>query len=189
MSAEPGEHVLFVGELVAHKRPDAAIEAAIAAERRIKVVGAGPELHGLRARYDGRAEFLGRVSDAELASLYAGAAALVVPNVEEFGIATVEAQAAGRPVVALDAGGARETVIAGRTGLLVPPEDPAGLARALREDLTRFDSDDIRAHAQRFSRGAFQARLREVVDAAARRSPRASFSRARSEQSHRGGDR
>jgi glycosyltransferase involved in cell wall biosynthesis len=160
---EPGEHLLFVGELVRHKRPEVAIEAAIAAGRPIKIVGAGPELDRLRSRYGTQAEFLGRVSDEQLASLYAGAAALVVPNVEEFGIAAVEAQASGRPVVAIDAGGARETVVNERTGLLVPEGDPAALARALREDMTRFDPQDIRTHAQAFSRPVFQARLRELV--------------------------
>jgi glycosyltransferase involved in cell wall biosynthesis len=160
---EPGDHVLFVGELVRHKRPDVAIAAAVAAGRQIKVVGAGPELEQLQARFGGQAEFIGRAGDERLAELYAGAAALVVPNVEEFGIAAVEAQAAGRPVIAVDAGGARETVVHGRTGLLVAESDPEGLARALREDLTRFDSNEIRAHAQRFSVARSQARLREIV--------------------------
>jgi glycosyltransferase involved in cell wall biosynthesis len=162
---EPGDHVLFVGELVRHKRPELAIEAAAEAGRRIKVVGAGPELERLRARYGADAEFLGRVGDAQLAELYAEAAALVVPNVEEFGIASVEAQAAGRPVIAVDAGGARETVVPGRTGLLVPDGDAAALARALREDLTAFDPQDIRAHAQHFSTAVFRARMREIVAA------------------------
>ncbi len=160
------EHVLFVGELVRHKRAELAIQGAAAAGRRIKLVGTGPELSRLRSTYGDQADFLGRVSDEELADLYARAAALVVPNVEEFGIAAVEAQAAGRPVIAADGGGARETVIQGRTGLLVPPEDPSGFAGALREDLHRFDSQEIRAHAQRFSGRAFQARMREIVAAA-----------------------
>jgi len=160
---EPGDYVLFVGELVRHKRPEVAIAAAADAGREIKVVGAGPELERLRARYGGQAEFLDRVGDERLADLYAGAAALVVPNVEEFGIAAVEAQASGRPVIAVDAGGARETVVHGRTGTLVPEADAGGLARALREDLSRFDPHDIRAHAQRFSRARFQAQLREIV--------------------------
>ena len=162
--AEAGDHVLFVGELVRHKRPELAIEAAAAAGRRIKVVGDGPEMPRLQATYAGQAEFLGRVSDEELAGLYAAAAALVVPNVEEFGIAAVEAQAAGRPVVGADGGGLRETVVPGRTGLLVAPDDRDALAGALREDLTRFDPADIRALAQRFSLATFQARMREVVE-------------------------
>ena len=161
---EPGDHVLFVGELVAHKRPELAIEAAAAAGRHIKVVGEGPELARLRDRYGPAAEFLGRVGDEQLARVYAEAAALVVPNVEEFGIAAVEAQAAGRPVIAVDAGGARETVIPGHTGLLIAQGNAAALAQALREDLTRFDPQAIRRHAQRFSRSAFQARMREMVE-------------------------
>jgi glycosyltransferase involved in cell wall biosynthesis len=162
---EPGEHVLFVGELVRHKRPDVAIGAALEAGRRIRVVGAGPELERLRADHAGGVEFLGRLGDAQLAHEYATAAALVVPNVEEFGIAAVEAQAAGRPVVAVDAGGARETVVPGRTGLLVPDGDGRALARALREDLTRFDSQEIRTHAERFAPDVFRARLQELVAA------------------------
>jgi glycosyltransferase involved in cell wall biosynthesis len=163
--ADAGDHVLFVGELVRHKRAHVAIEAAVGAGRAIKVIGEGPELPQLRARYAEQAEFLGRVDDRTLARELASAAALVVPNVEEFGIAAVEAQAAGRPVVALDAGGTRETVVRGRTGLLVSPDDPDGLRRALRSDLHAFDPWEIRSWAQRFSREAFKARIREVVEA------------------------
>jgi glycosyltransferase involved in cell wall biosynthesis len=163
-TSEPDEYVLFVGELVRHKRPELAIEAAAAAGRPIKLVGTGPELDRLRARYGPKADFVGRVGDDELPRLYAEAAALLVPGIEEFGIAAVEAQAAGRPVVGIDAGGVQETVVHGRTGLLVPSGDGDGLVRALREDLTRFDPGAIRDHAQRFSRAAFQARLREIVE-------------------------
>ncbi len=141
-----------------------AIEAAVAAGRRIKVVGMGPELGRLRERYGGQAEFLGRVDDEQLARLYAEAAALVVPNVEEFGIAAVEAQAAGRPVVAIDAGGARETVLAGPDRAARARRRPGALTRALRSDLTRFDPHEIRAHAQRFRPEAFRVRLREIVE-------------------------
>ncbi len=163
---EPGDHVLFVGELVRHKRPDLAIEAAAEAGRWIKVVGTGPELESLKERYGGKAEFLGRVDDQQLGRLYSETAALVVPNVEEFGLVAVEAQAAGRPVVGINRGGVSETVIAGDTGLLVPDGDLRALARALRSDFTRFDPQQISAHAQRFSREVFQTRLREVVETA-----------------------
>ena len=127
---EPQDYVLFVGELVSHKRPELAVEAAIAAGRRIKLVGDGPERGRLQLSYSGKADFLGALPDDELARLYAGAQTLVVPNVEEFGIAAVEAQAAGRPVVGIDAGGVRETVLPGQTGLLVPPDDVTALAAA-----------------------------------------------------------
>ena len=117
----------------------------------------------LRSRYTENIEYLGRVTDDELTGLYQRAAALVVPNVEEFGITAVEAQAAGRPVVAMAAGGACETVIHGRTGILVSPGDSEALAEALRTDFSRFDAREIRAHAQLFSRSVFEARMSEIV--------------------------
>ena len=182
---DPGDHVLYVGELVRHKRPDLAIEAAVAAGRTIKVVGTGPEMGPLRERYADKAEFLGRVGDLELGRLYSSAAALVVPNVEEFGLVAVEAQAAGRPVVGINRGGVSETVVDGETGILVPDGDVSALAKALRTDFSRFDPEHISAHAGRFSREAFQSRLREVVDAACERPYQARHPVSRQETSVR----
>lgn len=163
-TAQPRGYLLVVGELVSHKRVEVALEAAKRARREIKVVGSGPDAERLQALYEDSAEFLGRVSDAELAQLYAGALAFVMPNVEEFGIAAVEAQAAGRPVVAADAGGARETVIDGETGVLVPPGDVAALSEAMREvDFSRFHPRRIQRHAAQFSVEAFRSRLSEAV--------------------------
>jgi glycosyltransferase involved in cell wall biosynthesis len=160
--AEPS--LLVVTELVAHKRVDLALEAAARARLPIRVVGEGPERPRLEARYGDGAEFLGRVGDGELERLYTGARALVLPNVEEFGIAAVEAQAAGRPVVAAAAGGALETVRPGETGVLVPPGDLEALTKALAgTDFERFSRERIARHAARFSRAAFQARLREAA--------------------------
>ena len=161
---EVGEHLLVVGELVAHKRPAVALEAARRAGRPIKVVGGGPELRRLRARYGDRAEFLGRVGDERLAELYARALALVVPGVEEFGIVSVEAQAAGRPVIALAASGAGECVADGETGVLLGGDDADTFAEAIREvDFRAFDPGAARANAERFSVPRFQATFREVV--------------------------
>lgn len=161
----PEDFVLFVGQIVRHKRVEVAIEAARMAERPIKIVGDGPDLPHLRERYrDDAVDFLGSVSDDSLADLYARSVALVVPNIEEFGIAAVEAQAAGRPVVAVGRGGVRETVLNGRTGVLVDGEDAAALAAPLREeDFERFDPAAIRAHAQSFSAASFRQRFAELV--------------------------
>jgi glycosyltransferase involved in cell wall biosynthesis len=155
---------VVVGELVRHKRVELALTAAQRAGAQVKVVGAGPELERLRARFAATAEFLGRVSDSELAALLPRARALLMPNVEEFGIAAVEAQAAGRPVVAADAGGARETVITGETGVLVPPGDMDAMAEAIR--YTNFDSFSagrLAANAARFSPARFREELLAVV--------------------------
>jgi glycosyltransferase involved in cell wall biosynthesis len=166
-SGEPEDYFLAVTELVPHKRIEVAAEAATDAGQRLKVVGGGPELDRLRHKYPERVEFLGRVEDRELVDLYAHARALILPNVEEFGIAAVEAQAAGRPVIAAAAGGALETVEEGVTGQFVPPGDAPALKRTLREfNPDEFDPGAIRGHAERFSSGSFQARFRHEVQAA-----------------------
>jgi glycosyltransferase involved in cell wall biosynthesis len=161
----PEDYLLVVTELVRHKRVDVALEAARRAKRRIKVVGAGPELNRLRDEFGGSAEFLGRVPDDELTDLYGSALALLVPGVEEFGIAAVEAQAAGRPVVAAAAGGVLETVMPGRTGVLVPPGDVDALIRALRDTaFDDFDPNVIKANTSSFSTATFQRRLAAEVE-------------------------
>jgi glycosyltransferase involved in cell wall biosynthesis len=162
---EPEDFLLVVMELIRHKRVDFAIESARRAGRPIKVVGTGPDRERLERLYGDHAQFLGRVDDRGLAELYSSALALVVPNIEEFGIAAVEAQAAGRPVVAVNAGGVRETVIDGETGVLVPADDPDAMAEALSEtDFTRFASARITAHAQGFSADAFKERFTAEVE-------------------------
>jgi glycosyltransferase involved in cell wall biosynthesis len=164
---EGGDDLLFVGELTRHKRVELALEAAEQAGRRIRVVGDGPDLPRLRRRFRRSVQFLGRVGDDELPGIVQTSAAIVVPNVEEFGIAAVEAQAAGRPVIAADAGGARETVRPGETGWLVPPDDVRALADTMRRDTDHFDPAVIRRNAERFSTETFQRRLRETVQALA----------------------
>jgi glycosyltransferase involved in cell wall biosynthesis len=162
----PSDYLLFVGELVSHKRVEMALEAARTAGLPMKIVGDGPERKRLEATYGENAEFLGRVSDDSLPGLYAESLAVVVPNVEEFGIVAVEAQAAGRPVVAYDAGGVRETVVDGETGVLVPAQDADAFAEAFREtDFTAFSQDRITANAERFSTASFRERFRAEVDA------------------------
>jgi glycosyltransferase involved in cell wall biosynthesis len=169
--AEPEDYFLIVAELVRHKRVEFALEAADRAGARVKVVGAGPDRPRLEERFggpNGVADFLGRVEDEELAGLYSHARAFLLPNVEEFGIAAVEAQAAGRPVIAIGRGGALETVIEGETGLMVEPDDLDAFSAALRDPLLdHCDPRRIAAHARNFSVAAFQRRLDAVVNAAA----------------------
>jgi len=164
---EPEDFFLVVTELVRHKRVDLALEAAKRVGAPIKVVGRGADLDRLRSLYGGDAEFLGRVSDEDLAALYPRARALIVPNVEEFGIAAVEAQAAGRPVIAPDAGGTRETVVDGETGVLLPRATANAIADAISAtDFSRFDPDRAVRQARRYSVEFFQARFRASVERA-----------------------
>jgi glycosyltransferase involved in cell wall biosynthesis len=156
---EPGESLLVVSELVRHKRVNVALEAAHRAGAPVRVVGSGPDHAALREAYP-QAEFLGRAGDRELAELYASARAVLVPSIEEFGITAVEAQAAGRPVIAAAAGGALETVLEGETGLLAAADDVDAFVEAIeRIDDIGFDPAVAVRSAERFSVRAFQARL------------------------------
>jgi glycosyltransferase involved in cell wall biosynthesis len=162
---EPEDFFLVVGALVPHKRVDRALDAARMAGLPITVVGEGPELPALKRRFGGTATFLGRIGDPELARIYARARALVIPNVEEFGLTSLESQASGRPVLAIDAGGARDTVIDGETGVLVGADVPNGLAEAMRHvDFDRFDRARIRRHAESFSATGFRSRFATEVE-------------------------
>jgi glycosyltransferase involved in cell wall biosynthesis len=160
----PGDSLLVVSEVVRHKRVQVALEAARRAGAPIQIVGLGPDHAALREAYP-EAEFLGRVSDAELVELYPRARAVIVPSKEEFGITAVEAQAAGRPVIAAAAGGALETVIDGKTGLLATLDDPDSFAAAIRVvDSLDFDPAVAQANAGRFSVEAFRERLGAEVE-------------------------
>lgn len=160
----PGDYLLVVSELVAHKRVHIALEAARSARVPIRIVGSGPAHAELGARYP-EAEFLGRVGDQDLVELYAGARAVIVPGIEEFGITAVEAQAAGRPVIAASAGGALETVLDGQTGLLATLDDPGSFARAIRDlDSIDFDPSSAVANAARFSVAEFKKRISQHVE-------------------------
>jgi glycosyltransferase involved in cell wall biosynthesis len=160
----PDDYFLVVGELVAHKRVDVALEAAKRASKKVKVVGTGPDYERLKASYGDTAEFMNRLEDRELADLYARAQALIVANVEEFGIAAVEAQAAGRPVLGVDGGGLRETVVQEVTGIRVDGRSADSLADAMRSvDFARFDSAAIRRNAERFSVENFRRRMKTYV--------------------------
>jgi glycosyltransferase involved in cell wall biosynthesis len=156
---EPGDWLLVVSELVRHKRVHVALEAAKRAGAPIRIVGSGPEYAALSAAYP-QAQFLGRAGDEEIAELYAGARAVVVPSMEEFGITAVEAQAAGRPVIAVAAGGALETVIEGQTGRLAALDDVESFAQAIRGiDELEFDPARAAENATRFSVAEFRRRI------------------------------
>ena len=160
---DPGDSLLVVSEIVRHKRLHVALEAARRAGAPIRVAGSGPDHLALSTAYP-EADFLGRATDEDLARLYASARAVVVPSVEEFGITAVEAQAAGRPVIAAAAGGALETVLDGQTGRLAIPDDVESFARAI-EDIDALDFDPARAvqNAERFSVSSFERRLSAEV--------------------------
>jgi glycosyltransferase involved in cell wall biosynthesis len=164
--AEPESYYLLLSELMRHKQIEIAVEAFSRLRLPLVVAGDGPDARRLRRMAGPSIKFTGRVPDAEAARLLARCRALVVTAVEEFGLAAVEAQAAGRPVISVGAGGALETVVEGETGVFWNG-GPAELAAAV----TSFDADAIDPqacveNADRFSLDRFRARLPGEVEAA-----------------------
>jgi glycosyltransferase involved in cell wall biosynthesis len=162
----PGGYALIVSALVPYKRVEVAVEAFTRLGRKLVVAGDGPELPRLQAAAGAAVRFLGAVPHEELPQLYARASFFVLPGEEDFGIAPVESQSAGRPVLALGRGGALETVLPGRTGLFF--EEPtvesllAGIA-AMDRFAPQADPSSIHAHAERFAAPRFSAELRETL--------------------------
>lgn len=161
------DYYLVVSRLIPYKRIDLAVEACTRLGRRLLVVGGGRDRARLERLAGPTVEFLGRVSERELADLYARCRALIFPGEEDFGIVPLEAQAAGRPVVAYGAGGALETVIDGHTGVHFFAPTAESLADAiLRLESLAFDSARIRAHAERFDTSVFRGALSAFVERA-----------------------
>jgi len=163
----PEDFLLVVARLVPYKRIDQAVAVATRLGVPLRVVGTGPELGRLRAMAGPTVTFLESCDDATVADLYARCRAFVFPGMEDFGIAPVEAMAAGRPVVAYGRGGATETVLDGVTGILYDQQSEDALAGAVEELLGRsFDAAACRARAEEFDAALFRTRLSEVVAAA-----------------------
>jgi glycosyltransferase involved in cell wall biosynthesis len=156
---------LVVSALVPYKRVDRAIDACALADLPLRIAGDGPDRERLAQRAGATVTFLGRVSDETLREEYRNARLVILPGEEDFGIVPLEAQACGRPVVALARGGALETVRNGQTGLLFPEATAASLASTLKVATTwNFDGHRIRDHAETFSRERHTEELRAVVD-------------------------
>jgi glycosyltransferase involved in cell wall biosynthesis len=161
-----GDHYVVVSELMPHKQIDVAIAAFNALRLPLLVVGDGPDARRLRGGAGPTIKFTGRLTDAGVAEVLQGARALVVTAVEEFGIAAVESQAAGRPVIARRGGGALETVIDGVTGCWW-----SGGADELARAVVEFDDAAVdplacTRNARRFDSRAFRAGMLEQVEEA-----------------------
>lgn len=163
---EQRERFLWVGRLVPYKRPLEVAAAFRGLPHKLTMVGIGPQEEELRAALPPNVELRGWIEREELAALYRGAAGFLHVGEEDFGISMVEALAAGAPVIALDAGGARDIVRDGVDGVLVPAPEVGTLRAAVeRVAATDWDHEALAARAAEFSRGRFAARMRELLAA------------------------
>jgi len=155
------DFLLTIGRLVPYKRVDLAIQAADRLGMRLVVAGDGPELARLRAMAGPGTEFVGAVSEQEAGRLLSGCAAFVFCAEEDFGIAPLEANAHGAPVVAFGKGAAAETMRDGETGVLFGSQTVDALAEAIGACMARsWDERVLRENARRFAPDRFRAGMR-----------------------------
>jgi glycosyltransferase involved in cell wall biosynthesis len=161
---QPEEYYFFVGRLVPYRRLDVLIEAFNELGRPLVIAGSGRDRARLEALAKDNVTFLGYVPDEELPRWLANCRAFVWPGEEDFGIAPVQAMAAGRPVIAYGAGGALDTVVPG-TGVLFYAQTAAAIREAVRVlDSTAVSPDFITSHASQFDTAVFQQKLTNFID-------------------------
>ncbi len=165
-AASHEDYYLVVSRLVPYKRIDLAVRACTEMGLPLKIAGKGRDRERLEAMAGPTVEFLGYVPDDDLPDLVARCRALFFPGLEDFGITPVQAQAAGRPVIAYRGGGALDTIIEGRTGLFFDEQTVESLRAAITrfEDMT-FDPKVCRKNAERFDRAVFDRELASFVEA------------------------
>ncbi len=166
LERQPEDSYLVVSALVPYKRVEHAIAACATLRRPLKIVGSGPEerrLAALARNLRANVQFLGFLSDKELAGYYSRARALLFPGIEDFGIVPVEAMAAGCPVIAFGEGGILDSMN-DSTGVLYSEQTVQGLKSAICEFEGRsFDSAEIRKHSATFNKDAFVSGLDRVL--------------------------
>jgi glycosyltransferase involved in cell wall biosynthesis len=161
----PGDAFVCVSALVPYKRLDVAVDAFTRLHWPLVVIGTGPEAVRLRRRAGPTVEFPGWLDDEAVRAEVARCRGFVFPAEEEFGIAPLEAMAAGRPVIAYARGALTETVVDGVTGLFFGAQTPDALVDALRRfELHAWSPEKIRAHALRFSEERFGAEFSGWVE-------------------------
>lgn len=166
ISKTVSDYFLLVGRIEPYKNIELAINSALDAGVKLKIAGEGSQKTILEAKYsDPKIEFLGKVSDQQLAQLYSQAKALIFPQEEDAGIVPLEAFASGCPVIALNAGGAQETVIPGITGEFFEESNLTSLSKLIKKfDHKRYNKIVLRKHALKFSNNLFRSKIQKIVE-------------------------
>ena len=161
------DYFLVVSRLIPYKRIDLAVQAATRLNLPLKIGGKGRDMERLQAMAGSTVEFLGYVPDEDLPQLMAKAKAFLFPGLEDFGITPVQAEAAGRPVIAYKGGGALDTVVAGVTGEFFEEQTVDSLAEVMQSfDANKYDPVAIRAHALKFDTSIFNQQMDSFIEQA-----------------------
>ncbi len=160
------DYFLLVSRLVPYKNIDLAIKAFNQLKEKLIIVGTGRQLTSLKRISGSTIKFLGLVEEKRLSSLYSQAQALIMPQEEDFGIVSLEAQSSGKPVIAFARGGALDTVINNQTGIIFNHPTVDSLIKAVKQFRSRsWDYQKIQSHARKFDqlqfKKTFQSKLEE----------------------------
>lgn len=162
-----GGYFVVIARLNYYKRVDIAIKACQQLNLNLKIIGSGTELENLKSLVDqniGGIEFLNGVDDIKLTAVLAGCKALLIPGVEDFGLTSLEAQALGKPVIAFKSGGAKESVIEGKTGFFFDEQTVESLSEVLkRADIKKINAKDCRDNAKLYSEVEFLNKFRDTI--------------------------
>lgn len=166
-SKEKQDYYLLLGQLVAYKRADLAVDAFNASGRKLVIIGDGEMSKELSNRANSNIEFLGWLESKDIEDHLRNCKALLFPGIEDFGIVPLEAMASGTPVIAFAKGGALETVIDQKTGVYFHEQSTQALNSAVDKiengEIT-FDSDTLIEHANSFSKANFKKNISEYID-------------------------
>jgi glycosyltransferase involved in cell wall biosynthesis len=161
----PEDFYLLLSRFIPYKRIDLAIEACNRLQKRLVIIGGGPQEKYLKTIAGPTIEFTGRLNDNETKDYYQRCKAFLFPGYEDFGITPVEAQACGRPVIAYGKGGAIDTVVNEVTGVFFPEQTIDSLCEAINKfEKMKFDSTAIRKHAEKFSNEQFIQKMKTFIE-------------------------
>lgn len=158
-------YFLLVSRLVPYKRIDIAIEAFNKLGWPLKIVGSGREFNKLKDNAQSNIDFLQNLTDGQLIRYYEDCTALIFPGEEDLGLAILEAQSFGKPVVAYRGGGALETIVEGKTGVFFSPQTAEVLIKVLQKfDISKFEPNDCVKQAEKFSKERFKKEFRQTIE-------------------------
>jgi len=159
------KYFLVVSRLVAYKRADIVIEAFNRLKWNLKIIGRGSEMGRLERMAKKNIEFLGQLTEEELVSYYQNCQAVIFPQEEDFGLVPIEAQACGKPVIALKSGGAKETVVEGKTGYFFYPQTSEALEKAIKScNIRTLQEENCRKNAEKFSFENFEKNFKKAIE-------------------------
>lgn len=165
ISKNDGDYFFIVSRLVGYKRFDLAVKACTELNKKLVIIGDGPEREKLESIAGPTIKFLGRQDDETVRKYMSECKALLFPGLEDFGIVPVEAQACGRPVICYGKGGVLDTVIDGQTGVYFKEQTVESLKDAIiKFENMNFDKEKIRKHALEFDEKVFRKKIKEYVE-------------------------